>query len=70
MSYDSVLACTTQVVGSGNDVHEGLSTATFTGWARDAEPRLRRALTASFGSQVGRDATRMVLKRGEVVYSR
>jgi DNA-directed RNA polymerase specialized sigma24 family protein len=28
----------------------------FTEWVRAAEPRLRHALTASFGSQVGKDA--------------
>lgn len=28
----------------------------FTEWARRAEPRLRHALTASFGSQVGKEA--------------
>lgn len=28
----------------------------FTEWAREAEPRLRRALTASFGLQVGKEA--------------
>ena len=28
----------------------------FTEWARCAEPRLRHALTASFGSQLGKDA--------------
>lgn len=28
----------------------------FTEWAIEAEPRLRRALTASFGPQVGKDA--------------
>ncbi len=28
----------------------------FTEWVREAEPRLRNALTASFGSQVGKDA--------------
>ena len=28
----------------------------FTEWAHAAEPRLRRALTASFGSQVGKEA--------------
>ncbi len=28
----------------------------FTEWARRAEPRLRHALTASFGSQIGKDA--------------
>ena len=29
----------------------------FTEWARCVEPRLRHALTASFGSQAGKDAT-------------
>lgn len=29
----------------------------FTEWAREAEPRLRHALTASFGSQLGKEAT-------------
>lgn len=29
----------------------------FTEWAEGAEPRLRHALTASFGSQLGKDAT-------------
>ncbi len=29
----------------------------FVTWARDAEPRVRQALTAGFGPQVGRDAT-------------
>lgn len=29
----------------------------FDEWARDAEPRLRHALTASFGHQVGKEAT-------------
>jgi DNA-directed RNA polymerase specialized sigma24 family protein len=28
----------------------------FTDWAHDAEPKLRRALIASFGPQIGRDA--------------
>ena len=28
----------------------------FTEWARDAEPRLRHALTASFGTQLGKEA--------------
>ena len=28
----------------------------FTAWAEGVEPRLRHALTASFGSQVGKDA--------------
>ena len=28
----------------------------FTEWVRDAEPRLRHALTASFGPQLGKDA--------------
>lgn len=31
-------------------------TASFTEWARDVEPRLRQALTASLGSQLGEDA--------------
>lgn len=29
----------------------------FTEWARDTEPRLRHALTASFGSQLGKEVT-------------
>ena len=29
----------------------------FTEWVRDTEPRLRHALTASFGSQLGKEAT-------------
>ena len=29
----------------------------FTGWAREAEPRIRHALTASFGPEVGKEAT-------------
>lgn len=33
------------------------ATDTFTAWARDAEPRIRAALTASFGPQLGAEAT-------------
>ena len=36
-------------------LNEGLVDS-FTEWARCVEPRLRHALTASFGSQLGRDA--------------
>lgn len=40
-----------------NKVHEGATIISFTEWATEAEPRLRRALTAAFGSQIGQDAT-------------
>lgn len=32
-------------------------TSSFTEWVQEAEPRLRHALTVSFGPQVGKDAT-------------
>ena len=38
-------------------MRQGTTIISFTEWATEAEPRLRRALTAAFGSQVGRDAT-------------
>ena len=32
-------------------------TDSFTDWVRDAEPRLRQALSAAYGSELGREAT-------------
>jgi RNA polymerase sigma-70 factor (ECF subfamily) len=38
-------------------VHDAVAINAFTEWARDAEPRIRHALTAAFGVDVGKDAT-------------
>ncbi len=38
-------------------MQRAVSVDDFTEWAIDAEPKIRQSLTASFGVQVGRDAT-------------
>lgn len=38
-------------------VQNAVTVGSFTEWATDAEPRIRHALTAAFGMQIGREAT-------------
>lgn len=45
------------VVSDRTLVLDGTVVDSFAEWARTAEPRLRHALTASFGSQLGKEAT-------------
>jgi DNA-directed RNA polymerase specialized sigma24 family protein len=37
-------------------VQDAITTPSFTGWATEAEPKIRQSLTAAFGVQVGKDA--------------
>jgi DNA-directed RNA polymerase specialized sigma24 family protein len=63
--YDWVVRCTYGYMHIGREmllpdatlVSAETVVESFTEWAREAEPRLRHALTASFGSQLGQEAT-------------
>ena len=57
MWYDLVFQCTIWMRPEWEKsvLPEELAVESFTEWFRDAEPRIRHALTATFGFQVGMD---------------